>query len=106
MHREAGERLLRVKWQPADHNLPRRDDRRRHAQCQANKAVDAGAGSAAEGGRDKELDFFRTHAPPPDPDEAYFSHGGAPMSITGDVWADGPASWPTNPTERDLTRRR
>ena len=30
-----------------------------------------------------ELAFFGTHMPPPDPDEAYFSHGGAP--ITGDV---------------------
>ena len=53
VHREAGRRILRVEWQPADHNLPRHDDRRRHAQCQANKAVDAGAGSAAEGGRDE-----------------------------------------------------
>ena len=48
VHREAGQRILRVEWQPADHNLPRHDDRRRHTQCQANKAVDAGAGSAAE----------------------------------------------------------
>ena len=83
VHREAGQRILRVEWQPADHNLQRHDDRRRHAQCQANKAVDAGAGSAAEGGRDQELDFFGTHIPPPEPDGAYFSHGGAP--VTGDI---------------------
>ena len=48
-----------------------------------HKAVDAGAGSAAEGGRNEELSYFKTHTPPPNPDEAYFSHGGAP--ITGDV---------------------
>ena len=74
VQREAGGRILRVEWQPADHNLPKHDDRRRHTQCQANKAVDAGAGSAAEGGRDEELVFFGTHMPQPDPDDAYTSH--------------------------------
>ena len=49
----------------------------------ANKAVDAGAKSAAESGRTHELDYFSTHKSPPDADVAFFSHGGAP--ITGDV---------------------
>ena len=83
VHREGGLRLERVRWQPADHNLPKYDERRWHVTCQANRAVDAGAGTAAEGGRGEELDFFATHAPPPQPDAAYFSHGGAP--VTGDV---------------------
>ena len=83
VRREAGVRLERVEWQPADHNLPKYDERRWHVLCQANRAVDAGAGTAAEGGRGEELDYFATHAPSPQADDAYFSHGGAP--ITGDV---------------------
>ena len=49
-------RLLRVEWQPADHNLPRHDDRRRHAQCQGGER---GGGRTRRGAR-----FLRdAHAP-------------------------------------------
>ena len=46
--------------------------------------MDAGSSSSAESGRVDELAFFATHSPPPNADEAFFSHGGTP--VTGDVW--------------------
>ena len=47
-------------WQPAEHNIPKHDDRLHptYVICLANKAVDACAKSAAEGGRDHELDYL------------------------------------------------
>ena len=79
----AATRLLSADWQPAEHNLAVGDDRRSHPQSRANRAADAGAGRSAEGGRDIELDFFKTHEPPPDADVAFFTSGGAP--VTGDL---------------------
>ena len=45
----------------------------------ANKAVDAGAGSSAEAGRDGELRYFRTHAPPVDNVGSIYRHGITPV---------------------------
>ena len=70
-------------WQPAEHNLPRGDDRRALVLARANRSVDAGAGVSAESGRDEELRFFATHEPLVHAPLAHYTHGGA--AITGDV---------------------
>ena len=49
----------------------------------AGRPTAARAAARAQEGRDDELHFFQTHSPPSDPDVAYFSHGGAP--VTGDI---------------------
>jgi len=66
-----------------EHNLPKADERRAHALSRANRAVDAGAGRSAEGGRDEELTYLQTHAPETSTPLAFYTHGGAP--VTGDV---------------------
>ena len=78
-----GVTLTGLAWQPAEHNLPRGDDRRALVLARANRSVDAGAGVSAESGRDVELCFFATHEPLVHAPLAHYTHGGA--AITGDV---------------------
>lgn len=66
-------------WQPAGHNLIEGDDRASSVDACANCAVDILANKAAEKGREKELDFYRSHEPPPGEGGAYFSAVGAPI---------------------------
>ena len=60
---QRGVTIVGAEWQPAEHNLPKADERRAHALSRANRAVDAGAGRSAEGGRDEEIAYLQTHTP-------------------------------------------